>query len=250
MNDGNYRPRVQRIRNQIETSVGFPIMAVDFLRRIEQSVASGQSFANRQRFPIETELHANWSARQQSGFCSDAAPHRVLWSARISLSRHGNHTYSLLSLCEMPEQNFQVNLGGVIRLLSDHLYSGPEVFARELLQNAVDAITARQHREESYRGTIRIEVVGNDEARTITVVDDGIGLTESEVHQFLATIGESSKSSSVNREDFIGQFGIGLLSGFVVSDEITVITKSIQPDSFSGRVERTGRRHLLGQNAH
>lgn len=144
----------------------------------------------------------------------------------------------------MSDQNFQVNLSGVIRLLSDHLYSGPEVFARELLQNAVDAITARQHGDPDYRGQIRIEVLEHHEgAKTISVEDNGIGLTESEVHQFLATIGESSKSNNINRQDFIGQFGIGLLSGFVVSDEITVITQSIQDDcppvEWKGRVDGT-----------
>ena len=126
------------------------------------------------------------------------------------------------------EQNFQVNLGGVIRLLSDHLYSGPEVYVRELLQNAVDAITARQHLDGSHLGTIRVEVVDDPTHPTIMVEDNGVGLTEEEVHQFLATIGQSSKSGTFSRDDFIGQFGIGLLSGFVVSDEITVITQSIK----------------------
>ena len=126
------------------------------------------------------------------------------------------------------DQNFQVNLGGVIRLLSDHLYSGPEVYVRELLQNAVDAITARQHLDGSHEGTIRVEVIGDATQPTIMVEDNGVGLTEEEVHQFLATIGQSSKSGSFSRDDFIGQFGIGLLSGFVVSDEITVITQSIK----------------------
>ena len=143
----------------------------------------------------------------------------------------------------MTDQNFQVNLSGVIRLLSDHLYSGPEVFIRELLQNAVDAITARTHIEENYDGRIRLEVMGDSDAPTISVEDDGVGLTEDEVHQFLATIGQSSKSGEFSRDDFIGQFGIGLLSGFVVSDEITVITQSIKegaaPVEWHGRVNGT-----------
>jgi len=137
------------------------------------------------------------------------------------------------------EQNFQVNLGGVIRLLSDHLYSGPEVYVRELLQNAVDAITARQQLDASHEGTIRVEIIGDGNRPTIMVEDDGVGLTEEEVHQFLATIGQSSKSGSFSRKDFIGQFGIGLLSGFVVSDEISVITQSIQDKAVA--VEWKGR---------
>lgn len=147
------------------------------------------------------------------------------------------------------EQNFQVNLSGVIRLLSDHLYSGPEVFVRELLQNGVDAITARQHSDVMHDGAIRIEVIGDSATPTISVEDNGVGLTEEEVHQFLATIGKSSKSGDFSRDDFIGQFGIGLLSGFLVSDEITVITQSIKNGSTAiewiGRADGTYSVRLL-----
>ena len=130
------------------------------------------------------------------------------------------------------DHHFQVDLRGVIDLLSDHLYSGPQVYIRELLQNAVDAIFARQHSEPGHQGGIKLEIVrsGNNPP-TLAVHDDGIGLTESEVHQFLATIGQSSKRESLARDDFIGQFGIGLLSGFVVCEEIVVITRSIQADA-------------------
>jgi molecular chaperone HtpG len=116
---------------------------------------------------------------------------------------------------------FQVNLGGIIELLSNHLYGTPEVYVRELLQNGVDAITARRAKGREV-GTIRISVLSAP-AR-IVFEDDGIGLTEDEVHRFLATIGESSKRGVSNQKDLIGQFGIGLLSCFVVSDEIVVVT--------------------------
>ncbi len=138
-------------------------------------------------------------------------------------------------------QAFQVNLDGIIDLLSNHLYSGPQVFVRELLQNAVDAIRAREAhaRTDSAEGAqdfgrIRLELIpapaGTDgAAATLVVEDDGIGLDAEEVHAFLSTIGQSSKRdrdlSSV-RENFIGQFGIGLLSCFIVSDEIVLITRS------------------------
>ncbi|MDF1811852.1 MAG: HSP90 family protein [Verrucomicrobiales bacterium] len=143
------------------------------------------------------------------------------------------------------ESNFQVNLEGVIKLLSDHLYSGPEVYLRELMQNAVDAVTARKIKQPGHPGRIRIEVLPSSagSAPTLVVEDDGIGLTEAEVHEFLATIGQSSKKGDFSRKGFIGQFGIGLLSGFVVSDEITVITKSLADDStpveWKGQVDGT-----------
>lgn len=139
------------------------------------------------------------------------------------------------------EHKFQVNLRGVIELLSDHLYSGPEVYLRELLQNGVDAITARRKIEPDHTGSVTIEVlpaIANNPP-TLMVQDDGIGLTESEVHEFLATIGQSSKRETLDRADFIGQFGIGLLSGFVVCEEIAVVTRSMKPGSAT--VEWRGR---------
>lgn len=127
------------------------------------------------------------------------------------------------------EHRFQIHLGGIIDLLSNHLYSSPSVYVRELLQNATDAIVARQHREPEHVGAVTLQTRVDDCGRTmLTITDDGIGLTEEEVHRFLATIGASSKREELDerRSDFIGQFGIGLLSCFVVSDAIDVLTRS------------------------
>jgi molecular chaperone HtpG len=124
---------------------------------------------------------------------------------------------------------FQINLRGIIELLSDHLYSGPEVFVRELLQNAVDAIRARVKLNPDHAGEITLELVApRGKPASLVVSDNGIGLTEDEVHRFLATIGESSKRAARGAPptDYIGQFGIGILSCFVVSDEIVVISRS------------------------
>ncbi|MCA9179494.1 MAG: HSP90 family protein [Planctomycetales bacterium] len=139
----------------------------------------------------------------------------------------------------MPEDHrFQVNLQGVIDLLSQHLYSSPQVYIRELLQNAVDAVVARQQREPAAEGEITLELT-EGERPTLCVIDNGIGLTSEEVHRFLATIGQSSKRESMAPMDFIGQFGIGVLSAFVVSEEIVVITRSI--DLKQRAVEWRGR---------
>lgn len=127
------------------------------------------------------------------------------------------------------QHNFQINLRGIIDLLSEHLYSGPEVFVRELLQNAVDAITARSHAESGFAGEILIEChAPKGKPPAVVVTDNGVGLTADEVHKFLATIGLSSKKAADGKRptDFIGQFGIGILSGFVVSEEIVVISRS------------------------
>jgi len=124
---------------------------------------------------------------------------------------------------------FQINLHGLIELLSDHLYSGPEVFIRELLQNAVDAIRARVKQNPDHAGEITLELIApRGKPPCLVVTDNGIGLTEEEVHRFLATIGESSKRAvqGAPPTDYIGQFGIGILSCFVVSDEIVVLSQS------------------------
>ncbi len=133
------------------------------------------------------------------------------------------------------DHHFQVNLRGIIDLLSNHLYSGPEVFVRELLQNAVDAIHARERLEPDFSGEITLELTHSrtDQPASLVVSENGIGLTEDEIHRFLATIGESSKRGLVNDRpsDFIGQFGIGLLSCFMVSEEIVVVTRSARGDT-------------------
>jgi molecular chaperone HtpG len=114
---------------------------------------------------------------------------------------------------------FQVDLRGIVDLLSHHLYASPRVYVRELLQNAVDAITATG---ELSSGAVTV-TTGADQ---LQITDNGIGLTEAQVHELLATIGRSSKRDELGfaRHEFLGQFGIGLLSCFLVADEIRVHT--------------------------
>lgn len=118
---------------------------------------------------------------------------------------------------------FQVNLKGMIALLSEHIYSNPGTFVRELLQNGIDAITALRSLDESLQGEIRVEL---DDDGAMIFEDNGIGLKEEEIHQVLTVIGESSKRGELDSKDFIGRFGIGLLSCFVVSNEIVFETRS------------------------
>ena len=126
---------------------------------------------------------------------------------------------------------FQVDLHGIVEILSRHLYSSPRVFVRELLQNGVDAITARRTVDESWRGHLKITATPDG---IVQFADDGIGLTAPEVRELLATIGRSSKRDELDmqREGYLGQFGIGLLSCFLVSDTIEVRTRSARtPDA-------------------
>ncbi|MFF4301921.1 HSP90 family protein [Streptomyces sp. NPDC001601] len=144
------------------------------------------------------------------------------------------------------DHTFQVDLRGLVDLLSHHLYSSPRVYLRELLQNAVDALTARHGLEPGApAGAFGIRLYAD--GSVVRVEDDGVGLTEADVHTFLATIGRSSKRAmgvppaepirgwgkvAEQRADFIGQFGIGLLSCFLVADEIHVVSRSARtPDA-------------------
>lgn len=133
----------------------------------------------------------------------------------------------------MPQDNFvfQVNLGGMIDILSNHLYSSPDVFVRELLQNAVDAIAAKRKQQQGGKDEICLILSEENGRPQLCFTDTGTGLTEAEIHRFLAVIGQSSKHDLQNgavQEDYIGRFGIGLLSCFLVSDVIRVQTRSYQ----------------------
>lgn len=128
----------------------------------------------------------------------------------------------------MESYNFKVDLKGIIRLLSDNLYSSDHVFLRELLQNAVDAIAARKKVDTQFKeGKITVTYRRNKSGAQLTFADNGIGLNQEEIHSFLSVIGQSSKRSETVRNSFIGQFGIGLLSCFLVTNEIKVITRSV-----------------------
>jgi molecular chaperone HtpG len=134
------------------------------------------------------------------------------------------------------DYRFQVNLGGIINLLANNLYSGPKVFLRELLQNSVDAIHAREQLDKTFKGEgdhfDRSHRRGGRLAcfsrRDADLRGQRHRLERRRSHKFLATIGESSKRGELGeaRADFIGQFGIGLLSCFMVAEEIVVITRS------------------------
>ncbi len=133
------------------------------------------------------------------------------------------------------DYKFKVNLGGMIDILSNHLYSSPDVFVRELLQNGTDAISARMISDNDFpeeNAKIEIEV---EEGKRIIFRDNGTGLNEEEIHKFLSVIGQSSKYDIENNRasgDYIGRFGIGLLSCFMVTDYICVRTRSYKtPDT-------------------
>lgn len=126
----------------------------------------------------------------------------------------------------MSGEAFRVDLRGIVDILSHHLYSSPRVYLRELIQNARDAVVARVELGEDAPRSIAIEV--DEAARAVVVRDHGIGLTEDEMRRVLATIGASSKRGDLTqlRRQYLGQFGIGLLSCFLIADRIEVRSRS------------------------
>jgi molecular chaperone HtpG len=129
-------------------------------------------------------------------------------------------------------RRFQVNLAALIQILSRHLYSeGPQVVIRELLQNAVDAITARRQFDPQVRGRIELEMVLlSDGCWQLIVTDNGIGVHPDEVESCFATICDSLKRGeewAENDTPYLGRFGVGQLSCFVVAGEVTIISRKV-----------------------
>jgi molecular chaperone HtpG len=133
-----------------------------------------------------------------------------------------------------PEQHpVKIEMAGLIQLLAVNLYSEPDVFLRELIQNAHDAI----QRAGNTEGRIHVRV--NRERREIVIEDNGSGLTRDEIHEFLSTIGRSGTgemkraleaSGRYGATNMIGQFGIGLLSAFLVADRVAVHTRAAESE--------------------
>lgn len=130
------------------------------------------------------------------------------------------------------DEVFHVDLRGVVDLLSHHLYSSPRVYVRELVQNAVDATTARREVQPDAPARVRVVPCDVSDDGRLHVHDTGIGLDADGVRSALATIGASTKRDALGmaRESFLGRFGIGLLSCFLVTDELEVLTQAVGAD--------------------
>ena len=139
-----------------------------------------------------------------------------------------------------PVERFEMraNFDGLVQLLAKNLYPEPNVFVRELVQNAHDGIRRRQQVESGVQG--RIDIAFSRAARTITFHDNGIGLDRDDIHELLSVIGATGtgdarvlfeQSDPDTAAGLIGQFGIGTLAAFVVADRITVHTRKAGSDA-------------------
>lgn len=153
----------------------------------------------------------------------------------------------------MSEQNvkkhsFQAEVAQLLHLVTHSLYSNPEIFLRELISNASDACDKLRfegiNHAEYYENdpNLHIRVILDQEHKTLTISDNGIGLSQQEAIDNLGTIAKSgtkdfmSKLTGDQKSDaqLIGQFGVGFYSGFIVADKITVESRRAGLDASEG----------------
>ncbi|HEY2039508.1 MAG TPA: molecular chaperone HtpG [Edaphobacter sp.] len=148
----------------------------------------------------------------------------------------------------MSKQQFQTEVSQLLHLIVHSLYSHPEIFLRELISNSSDALDKLRHltlTDEKYKALVgngidspRIDLELNEEAKTLTLSDTGIGMSEEDLVSHLGTIARSgtknflSQLSGDARKDsnLIGQFGVGFYSVFMVADKVEVISRKAGED--------------------
>jgi len=122
----------------------------------------------------------------------------------------------------------QFDFDGLIEVIANHLYSEKKVFIRELIQNAHDGIRRRAQADAGY-GRIDIETRPQD--LEITVRDNGIGMSQDDLVEYLSNVGKSfTRLQREETEGLIGEFGIGFLSAFVVARRVEVRTRKLGED--------------------
>ena len=153
---------------------------------------------------------------------------------------------------------FQAETKQLLDLMVNSIYTNKEIFLRELISNASDAID-KLHFEsltnrEMLEGDENFEIflVPDKNSHTLTISDNGIGMSRDEVVENIGTIAKSgtkafleqmakAKSEGVSEKDLIGQFGVGFYSAFMVADKVTLVTRRAGSEKNSAtRWESTG----------
>ena len=140
----------------------------------------------------------------------------------------------------MQKGNISVQAENIFPIIKQFLYSDQEIFLRELVSNAVDATTklktlAAGGKVQGDIGDTTIEILVDKEAKTLTIKDKGIGMSEEEVMKYLNQVAFSSAQDFLekykNESSIIGHFGLGFYSAFMVADKVDVVTKSYVEDA-------------------
>ena len=139
--------------------------------------------------------------------------------------------------------NINVQTENIFPIIKQFLYSDHEIFLRELVSNAVDATQKVKTLKSIGKlkadiDKLRVEVIIDKKKETITIRDNGIGMTEEEVDKYINQIAFSGAEEFVNKykdvdakNSIIGHFGLGFYSSFMVSKEVEIITKSQKANS-------------------
>ncbi|QCI26893.1 molecular chaperone HtpG [Buchnera aphidicola (Thelaxes californica)] len=137
--------------------------------------------------------------------------------------------------------NFQSETKEILKLMIHSLYSNKEIFLRELIANASDALdkirflSITNSNLNIYNTNLSITIECNKKEKTIIISDNGIGMNKKEVIENLGTIAKSGTKNFLsslnknndNKTNLIGQFGVGFYSSFIVADHVTVHTRSV-----------------------
>ena len=154
----------------------------------------------------------------------------------------------LMSEQSTQKHSFQAEVAQLLHLVTHSLYSNPEIFLRELISNASDACDKLRfegiNHPEYYENDpeLHVRVSLDKDNKTITISDNGIGLTEQEAIDNLGTIAKSGTKDFMSRlsgdqkadAQLIGQFGVGFYSGFIVAEKITVESRHAAADPTDG----------------
>ena len=143
----------------------------------------------------------------------------------------------------MEKHSFQAETQKLLDLMIHSLYANKEVFLRELISNASDALDRRRFEslsnpELQSESELEIHLVADRLARTLTISDNGIGMTREDLVENLGTIARSGTLEFLNRSDaggdaspdLIGQFGVGFYASFMVSDDVDVVSRRAGED--------------------
>ncbi|MFC4268654.1 molecular chaperone HtpG [Polaribacter marinivivus] len=142
----------------------------------------------------------------------------------------------------MSKGNINVSVENIFPLIKKFLYSDHEIFLRELISNGTDATTKLKHlisigEAKTELGDAKIEISIDKDAKTLTIKDQGIGMTADEVEKYINQIAFSGAEEFLdkykddkNETGVIGHFGLGFYSAFMVADKVEIITKSFKDE--------------------
>src|SRR5580765_7929731 len=140
--------------------------------------------------------------------------------------------------------HFQAEIQQLLSIVINSLYTDKEIFIRELISNAADALEKLRFLQTSGQSIeqpdlpLTISLITDDKANTVTITDTGIGMTHGELVENLGTIAHSGSKAFLKQiaeekkleASLIGQFGVGFYSAFMVAKKVTVFTRSYQAD--------------------